>query len=388
MTFARHAVVVLSIAGFAACSDGNRSTATTPTSPTTPAPPAAVLTAPAPDGPVDGIQLSTLRPTLTVRNGTSTQTGTRTYEFQVSDRSDFAAATASVSVYYAVVVSRPGVPEDASGKTSFTPDADLQPSTRFYWRARMSQGTVTSDWSPTATFKSKLVGYIRPGEIYDPLIHSESVGTVSGARAITWIPGRGVRIDSGTTYIAYLLPQTLSGGEFSVEVEGLAPNGPGDKTKVIGMQEGQDDFVTNRYRIDVQYRGASGFPPNCIQWRAMFGSDNDRIEPDTNKRFASVFNLNPSTAYYWRAQWGGVAPGGSGFHLLVREGGVTGSPLYDFGLPVNATYNPSTHWAYLGAPAGRSGTESASVAGAIYRNVWIGNRPRPDSLGSALDPER
>jgi hypothetical protein len=42
--------------------------------------------------------------------------------------------------------------------------------------------------------------------------------------------------------------------------------------------------------------------------------------------------------------------------------------------------------AYLGAPLGRSGNESASIAGTIYRNVWLGAQPHPSSLGSALLP--
>ena len=45
-----------------------------------------------------------------------------------------------------------------------------------------------------------------------------------------------------------------------MDVEGLRGNGPGDKAKVFGMQEGQDDFITNRYRVDIQYRGTDGFP--------------------------------------------------------------------------------------------------------------------------------
>ena len=48
------------------------------------------------------------------------------------------------------------------------------------------------------------------------------------------------------------------------------------------------------------------------------------------------------------------------------------------------TYRPSPHYAYAGAPTGRSGAESASIPGAIYRNVWVSSRPRPDTLGSAL----
>ena len=46
----------------------------------------------------------------------------------------------------------------------------------FYWRARAIQGTASGPWSETGTFRSKLVGFLRAGELYDPLIHEETVG--------------------------------------------------------------------------------------------------------------------------------------------------------------------------------------------------------------------
>ena len=70
---------------------------------------------------------------------------------------------------------------------------------------------------------------------------------------------------------------------------------------------------------------------------------------------------------------------------MVLDGGVGGAVIYDYGLSTAGTYNPSPHVAYLGANNGQFGQESGSWAGATYRNVWIGNRPRPTSLGSALD---
>lgn len=348
--------------------------------PTTPAPVAANLTAPALASPADGEQLDTLRPALTVRNATADQSGTRTYEFQISDNTGFTAVTTSHVVGFAATVGKTGVPEGSNGTTSFTPEQDLQPTTVFYWRARAVQGTSTSAWSPTGRFKSRLVGFLRAGELYDPLIHGETVGERVGAT--TFIPGKGLQIDNGTSYVKYLLPENVSNGEFSMDVEGLRANGPGDKAKVFGMQEGLTDFVTNRYRVDIQYRGTTGVPPNCIQWRVLYGDADDlsvRYEPSTAKRFASVFLLNPTTTYNWRATWG------SDFRLVVREGGLSGSTLYDHGLPTpKGRYVPNPHYAYLGAPVGRSGIESGSIAGAIYRNVWLGNRPRPESLGSAL----
>jgi hypothetical protein len=347
--------------------------------PTTPTPSGPVnLTAPQPASPSDGEQLSTLRPTLTVQNGTSDRNGARTYEFQISDKSDFTSSLTSVVASYAVVVGKNDVPEGADGRTSFTPDQDLQPTTRFYWRARVVQGGSTSEWSAIRSFNSKLVGFRRAGEAYDPLIHSETVGERIGST--DFVPGKGIRLNDIHSYVRYLMPQTITSGEFSMEVEGLRANGPGNKTKVFGMQEGEDDFITNRYRVDVQYRGAAGVPPNAITWRAMFGSDDEKLEPDQAVRFASVFPLDPSQTYFWKAAWNQ-----SGFRLQVLSGGMRGSTLYDYGVTDETVlYNPNPHYVYLGAPVGRSGDESATIPGTIYRNVWIGNRPRPASLGSAL----
>jgi hypothetical protein len=93
----------------------------------------------------------------------------------------------------------------------------------------------------------------------------------------------------------------------------------------------------------------------------------------------SVLLLIPSTTYHWKFTWG------SRIDLVVREGGITGPNLYDYGMPApEGRYQPNPHYAYLGAPVGRSGGESASIANTIYRNVWLSNRPRPASLGSAL----
>jgi hypothetical protein len=338
------------------------------------------LSAPVLDTPADNEQLDTLRPTLVVRNSTADQAGARTYEFQISDSTSFSATVTSNVVGLAATVGKTGVAEGAGGKTSFTVEQDLQPTTLFYWRARAVQGSSTGPWSVTGRFKSRLVGFLRGGELYDPLIHGETVGERVGPT--TFIPGRGIQLDTGTSYVKYLLPQTISNGEFSMDVEGLRANAPGDKAKVFGMQEGQTDFITNRHRVDIQYRGTTGVPPNAIQWRVLYGSADDlsvRYEPDTAKRFASVVLLNPATTYHWKATWG------SDFKLVVLEGGIGGTPVYDYGLPTpRGRYEPNPHYAYLGAPLGRSGTESASIAGTIYRNVWLGNRPRPASLGSAL----
>lgn len=359
-----------------ACGGGSPPAAPSPS-------PAANLTAPALESPAMNEQLDTLRPTLTVTN-VSSAPGTRTYEFQISDTADFASTTSMHVEGFAATVGKSGVPEGGNGRTSFTPEQDLQPTTLFYWRARAAQGTSVGSWSEPGRFKTRLVGFIRGGELYDPLIHGETVGERVGST--TFVPGKGLQLDNGTSYVKYLLPQTVTSGEFSMDVEGLRANGPGDKAKVFGMQKGQTDFITNDYRVDVQYRGTAGVPPNAIQWRVIYGDADDlsvRYEPDTAKRFASVFPLNPATTYHWKFTWG------RDIRLVVRDGGISGPAFYDYGMPApRGVYDPNPHYAYLGAPVGRSGNESASIAGTIYRNVWMGSRPRPESLGSALAEPR
>src|SRR5688500_4722140 len=89
-------------------------------SPPNPSPPVAgTLTAPAPLSPANGEQLATLRPTLTVQNGSSTGQGVKTYEFQVSDRTDFTLGS-SLAASFIVAVSQSGVPEGGDGRTTFT----------------------------------------------------------------------------------------------------------------------------------------------------------------------------------------------------------------------------------------------------------------------------
>jgi len=364
-----------------ACGSGTGASRQVPVTPTAPSGGSSgpvTLTTPAPVSPVNNEQLSTLRPTLTVQNTTSSQqSGARTYEFQVSDRTDFSLGS-SLTASFLVAVSQTGVAEGGDGRTSFTVGQDLQPATRMYWRARVVQGTSTSSWSDPATFKTKLVGYNRSGELYDPLIHSESIGTIFGAH--TWIPGKGLRLDTEDSYVRYLLAETMSNGEFSVEVEGLHPNGPDHKLKIFSMSDSTGDLTNSNFQMSTMYRGINGNPANCIAFKAVFGSQSRILEPNRGQRDAAVMSLDPSRVYFWKATWG------SEFRLVVAEGGINGTPIYNLGFSSSgATYRPSPPYAFLGSNQSVYGSDAGTFPGATYRNLWIGNKPRPATLGNALD---
>ena len=358
-------VLALALGGTVACTKGESGTGPTPTTP--------VLTAPAIDAPAADAQLDTLRPALTVRNGTSNQTGTKTYEFQVATSNGFSP----------VAVSRAGVAEDPIGRTSYTPELDLQPATLMYWRSRVSQGTTNSDWSAVGSFRTKPVGFNRPGELYDPLA-GDTLGTSIGGTS--FVTGEGLRVDSENAYVRYQLAQTLSSGEMSVEVKGLRPNVPGagggSKYKVFSMMDGTSDLIASRYQLSVQYRGLDGNPDNCVSFKAVWADRDIKLEPDLAQRTADVRSLDPSRWYLWTATWNPTA-----FRLVIRVDGPTGAVIYDRTISApggTGQYAPSPHFVYIGANSGAYGTENGSVAGATYRNLWVGSGPRPASLGSGL----
>ena len=360
----------------AACGDDPPPTQPTPQPQAPPPPPAApVLTAPRADAPGDNEQLQTLRPSLRILNATADQTGTRTYEFQVSDDPDFAPTSAGLGSSYKLVSAQAGIAEGADGKTSFDVPADLLPTARFYWRARARQGTTDGPWSTSSTFRTKIEGFNRPGELYDPLTNGSTVGAL--VNSVTLTPGRGATINTNESHIRYVLPQTVTRGEFSMEVDGIQNNSPGDKTKIMSMYDGNGDITTSDYRATIEKRDAG-----VIAWRFIAGeTDNHETQIETIGAERVGIDFNPSQTYLWKSSWGH-----GGFTLEIFLGNTTANRIYEFGKPYHGTYDPTPHVAYVGSPIGRGGPGDASVVGATWRNVYLGSagRPRPTALGTAL----
>src|SRR4029077_3738273 len=123
----------------------------------------------------------------------------------------------------------------------------------------------------------------------------------------------------------YGLKQTITDGEFSVDVEGLtaAPvseNPDTAKLKVFSMSDRTTDPAFSDYLMNVQYRGFNGNPPNAISFKMLFGEDDDfhKLEPDLGTRIASVRHLNRASTYHWKITWGG------GLRVTVLDGGTGG----------------------------------------------------------------
>ncbi len=335
--------------------------AATPTSPDSPGRPAA-------DAAADGSTLKANAPVPTsplndqaVNDGPTLTTSVATMKY---------GTALPLQYRFQVISAGEQIVEDSGplSGTSFRVTASLAFRTRYTWRVRAEYEGMVSSWSNRGSFISPEGGYIRTGEVFDPLYNGATVGEIVGPT--TWMGTDGIRLDSVGSFVRYQIPGTITAGEFSVEVKGLRSNAPGDKSKVFGMQQGTDDYITNPFRVDIQYRGTGGFPPNAILFRVLNGGEGP-FEPTTDQRFNSTRDLNPNITYFWRATWG------SQFRLTVREGAANGPVIYDLARNTTGSYNPNPYYAFIGTPAGRSGVESATIPGTIYKNVWISARARP-----------
>jgi hypothetical protein len=232
------------------------------------------------------------------------------------------------------------------------------------------------------SFKTKVTGYNKPGALYDPLVNGETVGVIGGSRNVTFVPGQGVRLNDLRAYVYYELPQTYSSGEMSVEVSGLAPDGPpGEgKQRVMSMLDRLGSIASSSpYSWNVQYRGAGGAPNNCITFKAVLGDNGNSLE--VADRFNNIFNLDPSTVYLFQAFW---TP--NSFQVIVKTGGATGPVLYSEKTLAHSptNWNPAQMFAFLGTNNGEFLEVDGSRIGAIFKNLWVGSSSRPTTLGTAI----
>jgi len=104
--------------------------------------PRPVLTVPVPVSPAGNLTITERRPTLRVNNSTrNSAVGDLSYFFVVAKDQAFTQISAT------------GVVGEGS-PTQWTVDRDLDYAITHYWRARSTDGEVTSDWSPSTLFRT------------------------------------------------------------------------------------------------------------------------------------------------------------------------------------------------------------------------------------------
>ncbi len=136
-----------------ACGSNSPATPASPSvvqtaTPAAPAPPAGVatLSAPVPKFPIAFELVAVRKPNLVVANAVTTgNVGAVTYQFEVSELDSFPAGNRS---------STSGNIPQGDSVTSWLPPSDLIPGSLYYWHARATNGTMTSEWSRTETFRT------------------------------------------------------------------------------------------------------------------------------------------------------------------------------------------------------------------------------------------
>ncbi len=313
-------------------------------------------TAPSPQSPVNNAQqdqlvLTTAKATGLFDQGLATA---YSYEFQIMNSANTMVCSATLG-------------GGSGSSVSWTPACTLEFDAPHTWRVRAIFQGANGPWSPTATFRSPAGGYIRGNELFDPLTNGRSVGTVIGAN---FVGNAGLQLVAQTSRVTYQLPENLQAGEFSVMVTGFSEDSPGDKTKIMSMQEGHGDLTANDYRFTFEKRGASYETPGAVTFRFING---DAAEHDyINDAERQAVEFSDERWYFWKVTWNSTSVTGE-----VRRDGPNGQVIFRQSRTTNGhPYRPVPHVIHLGGTS-RAGPIDASVPGAVYKNVWVSSRPRP-----------
>jgi hypothetical protein len=311
-------------------------------------------TAPTPVSPINGAQPDTLTLTINKSTGKFDSSVVLSYEFEIKNAAG------------ATVCNSGNVPGGTAATIVYTPTCVLEFDTAHTWRARATNAGAVGPWSAAASFKTPSGGYIRNGELFDPLTNGKTVGSVLGSVTFT---SEGASINELTSSIRYIMDQTVTAGEYSFYAKNIKSAAPGGKTKMMAIQQGTGDITDNPYRFTVEKRGSAYVTPGQTRYRIITGNNTTKVWDSASV----VPNYDTARWYFWKATWTlGSA------RVQVRLDSDTGPIVAD--LPVgtgSSPYAPNPMVVYVGAPVGRAGPEDASVPRIIVKNVWLSARSRP-----------
>ncbi len=365
----KHSVLIpfIGACAIAAACSGSGGSREVPVSPT--APDGTALPAPTVVSPSDDAQLDTLRPTLTVNN-VSSGAGSRTYEFQVADNSGFALIPGRLASF-AVAFTQSGVPEGSSGQTSVSVPTDLQPSTRYYWRARAIQGASVGAWSAASRFKTKIDSFKSGNQVFDILTNGRTVADMqSKVFFVLDDQSPGLKLDDSDSYLGYRI-SALPEGEVSFVTIRIKPTGDSSfagQSKILLMQDGtgSSNLAGNQHRVLVDRFWDSGAV------RFEFRNNNSGGDASTGGH-----SWLDHFAYFVKLEWrGGNA------RLRIFEGtSEAGATKVDLSTTYPGSYNPASQTIVIGS------LYNDTMRDMRVSRVYIGPNPRPISLGSALNAQ-
>ena len=264
------------------------------------------VAAPSPVSPINNAQPEVLVLTTNKVAGKYNPSITPAYEFEIKNAGGTTVCSSTVAA--------------GSGSTvTYTPSCALEFDAAHTWRVRATYAGAVGPWSAAASFRTPSGGYINGNELFDPLTNGKTVGNRVGG---TQFVAKGLELLGHDSRVSYELPQNLQNGEFSLMVTGIDEGSPGDKTKVMSMQEGGGDITTNDYRVTVEKRGRLYPTPGAVQFRIIMGESGDEGRIFDSDRVGVSFS--DERWYFWKFTW--QSPGRAA--LEVREDSPSGRVIY------------------------------------------------------------
>ncbi|HXH05042.1 MAG TPA: hypothetical protein VNI83_00470, partial [Vicinamibacterales bacterium] len=309
------------------------------------------LTAPAPMSPADGSQLDTVRPTLRIRNATSSGAGARMYEFQIADNSSFTVVAGQTGTAV-VAVSQAGIPEGPDGTTSYQVPVDLLPTTMYHWRARALQGASVGPWSSTSRFRTKIDSFKSGNQAFDILTNGRTVA--DSYRNLSYefegSANPGAKLNGHDSYLMYRIT-TLREGEISLIARRTKPDQNG---VILSMQDGTGDFNSNAFRVRVEKPDAS---------RVVL----EMVSQNSGQTVEAGVGWEDHRPYFIRLEWrGGTA------RLRIHRGENAAAPVVaELSTSYTQPYSPANHVVLVGSLAG------TTMKDVRYSRLYIGPGPRP-----------
>jgi all-beta uncharacterized protein len=229
--------------------------------------PAVTLGAPVPRSPTGGTEVTVRRPTLVVDNAVASgNSGSITYRFEFSNQNAFPPNDILVAE---------AIPQ-GSGTTSWTLDRDLGPNPgTWYWRARATNGTISSDFSTVASFKTPAFCNfsVSPATVTAPASGGTATIDIGGGGSCNWTAASNasfITVTSGSSgsgngsVTISIAANTGSSRNGTVTVAGqtvtVTQSGGGIVAGFRLLDPGTQSGPTTECLI----RSATGVPTNCV----------------------------------------------------------------------------------------------------------------------------
>jgi hypothetical protein len=326
-------------------------------SPAAPAPDAA-LAPPVPKSPIGGVEIQGLRPTLEINNAVATgSVGTVTYRFELSETAEFPSGSTTVAM--------DGVAQGI-GSTTVQVPSDLSPGQMYFWRARATNGAITTSYSTTESLRAENRG-IRNGQtIYDPLTNGQTVADEQhGGHFVTGVNG-GWQADSRGDSLDYHIP-TCSSCRVEFDATNFDRSTPPEDVdqKWFSMGDGSPfgNFIAFRnhiWKMHLEKRSGDGGAVKLI-WRRGCADDNNC---DNTDNFHVPISWDPSKAYHFTFEWGA---GAMSVNVCEYGGSACGATVYH--ATGSGMYEPPNHRIELGTRP-----RNETLVGARFRNLRISPR--------------